>query len=134
MESSDASPLRGRVSLGDMSRGRAIGTLSRLDRVRDPVPHETQAVYVHEHESGGVPDFVGEGAVAFGAALAEGDVSSRRGHGGQREAGRISAEAFDDVERVDYIPFHLRHLLAFGIAHQRMNVDVAERNAVVLHP
>ncbi len=49
------------------------------------------AVDVHEDEAGGVPDFVGEGAVAFGAGFVEGDVGAGRGHGGEREADGIGA-------------------------------------------
>ena len=54
-----------------------------------------------------------------------------RGHRRQREARRVGAKALDDVERIDHIALGLRHLLALGVAHQRVNVDLAEGNAVV---
>jgi hypothetical protein len=76
-----------------------------------------QAVYIHEHESGGVPDLVGEGAIAVGAALAEGDVGSGRGHGRQSEASCVGTKALDDFEGVDNVALGLRHFLAVRIPH-----------------
>src|SRR5260370_1547883 len=90
------------------------------------------SIHVHEHESCRIPDLVGKGAIAIRSALAERYVRPRRSHGSQREARGIRAEAFDDIERIDYVALRLRHLLALGIAHQRVNVNLPEGNAVVL--
>src|SRR5580700_1232849 len=93
-----------------------------------------EPIHIHEHEAGGVPDFVGEGAIALGAALAEGNVGAGRGHGRQGEAGCIRAEALDDLERIDYVALGLRHLLPFSVTHQGMDVNLPEGHAVVLLP
>ena len=74
------------------------------------------SVDVHEEEAGGVPDLVGEGAVAFGAGFAEGDVGAGRGHAGEGEAHGVGAEALDDVDGVDDVALGLGHLLAVGVA------------------
>jgi len=118
--------------------------LSRHDRVGDPVPHgfvhhsfvphKTNAVHIHEHEAGGVPDFVGEGAVALGAAFAEGDVGAGSGHGREGESRRVGAEALDDLEGINHVAFGLRHLLAIGIADESVDINLAKRDAVVLFP
>ena len=79
---------------------------------------------IHEEEASGVPDLVGKGAIALGAALGEGDVGTGRSHRGQREAHRIGAVLLDDLDRVDHVALGLRHLLAFGVAHQAVNVDL----------
>ncbi len=88
------------------------------------------AVDVHEEEAGGVPDFVGEGAVAFGAGFAEGNVGARRGHGGEGEADGVGAEALDDVDGVDDVALGLGHLLAVGVADEAVDVDLFERDGV----
>ena len=84
------------------------------------------ALDVHEDEARGVPDLVGEGAIAFGAGFAEGDVGAGRGHGGEGEPHSIRAVLFDDLDRVDDVAFGLGHLLAVGVADQRVDVDLAE--------
>ena len=86
------------------------------------------AVHVHEDEAGGVPDFVGEGAVALGAGDVEGDVGAGRGHAGQREADRIGPVLLDDLDGVDDVALGLGHLFAVGVADEGVDVDLAERN------
>ena len=84
------------------------------------------AVEVHEEEAGGVPDFVGEGAVALGAGFGECDVGAGRGHAGQGEAHGIGAEALDDLDGVDDVALGLGHLLAVGVADEGVDVDLLE--------
>ena len=88
------------------------------------------AVYVHLEEAGGVPDFVGEGAVAFGAGLVEGDVGAGRGLRGQREADGVGAVLGDDLDGVDDVALGFGDLLAVGVADQGVDVDVAEGDGV----
>ena len=108
-----------------MSRGLRARVGARPQPRLDPV-------HVHEHEARRIPDLVGEGAIAVGAALVERDVGAGRGHRRQREARRVRAEALDDLQRIDHVALGLRHLLPLGIAHQRVDVDLPERHAVVL--
>ena len=49
----------------------------------------------------------------------------------QREPHRIRPEFLDDVDRVDHIALGLRHLLPVGIAHQRVDVDLAEWHRIL---
>jgi hypothetical protein len=86
------------------------------------------AVYVHEEEPCGVPDLVGEGAVAFGAGFVEGDVGAGRGHRGQRESDRISAVLLHDFNGVNDVALGLGHLFAVGIADQGVDVHLAKRD------
>ena len=88
------------------------------------------AVEVHEEEAGGVPDFVGEGAVAFGAGFVEGDVGAGRGHAGEGEADGVGAVLGDDLDGVDDVALGLGHLLAVGVADEGVDVDVAEGDGV----
>ena len=39
-------------------------------------------------------------------------------------------DAVDEVQRVEDIAFRLRHLLAFGISNQTMNIDIMEGDLV----
>ena len=41
---------------------------------------------------------------------------------------RLELDAVDDVERIDDVALGLGHLLAFGVAHQAVDVDLAERH------
>ena len=90
----------------------------------------TQAIHVHEHETGCVPDLIGEVAIALGAARVEGDVRSGRSHGGEREARRVRAVLLDHLDRIEHVALGLGHLLPLGVAHQRMDVDLAKGPAV----
>ena len=40
----------------------------------------------------------------------------------------VERDAVDQVERIERVALRLRHLLAFGVAHERVDVDVAERH------
>ena len=88
------------------------------------------AVDVHEEEAGGVPDLVGEGAVAFGAGFVEGDVGAGAGLGGEGEADGVRAVLGDDLDGVDDVALGLGHLLAVGVADEAVDVDVAEGDGV----
>jgi hypothetical protein len=88
------------------------------------------AVKVHEEEAGGVPDFVGEGAVAFGAGFGEGDVGAGRGHAGEGEAHGVGAVFGDDLDGVDDVALGLGHLFAVGVADEGVDVYVAEGDGV----
>ena len=89
------------------------------------------AIDVHEEEAGGVPDLVGEGAVAFGAGFAEGDVGAGGGHRCEGEADGVGAVALDDIDGVDDVALGLRHLLAVGVADQGVDVDLTEGHGVL---
>ena len=95
-------------------------------------PHSRlDPIHIHKHEAGGVPNLVGKGAVAVGAALVEGNVGAGCGHRGKGEARGIRPIFCDHFQRVQHVALGLRHLLAVGIAHQRVNVDMTERDAVI---
>ena len=104
---------------------------------RSPAAHigapqlQPDAIDIHEHEAGGIPDFVGEVAIAFGAAFVEGDIRAGSGHGRQSEAGRVRSKSLDDFQGIEHVALGLRHFLALGVAHERVNVDLAEGDAVV---
>ena len=40
----------------------------------------------------------------------------------------VEADAVDEIDRVDRVALRLRHLLALGVAHDGVDVDVAERH------
>ncbi len=65
------------------------------------------ALHLHEDEPCRVPYLVGESAVALGAGFAEGDVGTRRGHAGQREAHGIRPVVLDDLDGIDHIALGL---------------------------
>ena len=75
-----------------------------------------------------VPQLGGEVAVALDPALGELDVAAGRGQRRQREAQRVAAIAVDQFQRVDDVAARFRHLLAALVAHQRVDVDGAERH------
>ena len=87
-------------------------------------------VEVQEEEASGVPDLVGEGAVALGAALAEGDVGAGRGLAGEGEAHGVGAVLGDNLDGIDDVALGLGHLLPLGIADERVDVDLTERDRV----
>ena len=90
-----------------------------------------QLFEIEENESRGVPDLVGEGAIAEDALFAQRNVGAGRGHHRQREAQRVGAVFLDQLQRVHDVAARLGHLHAFGIAHQRVQVERAEGNAIV---
>ena len=77
-------------------------------------------------EARGVPELGREVAVALDPRFAELDVPALRRHRGKREPQRIGAEAVDEVERVDDVALRLRHLRPLLVAHEGVDVDVAE--------
>jgi hypothetical protein len=48
--------------------------------------------------------------------------------GGALVQQRVQRDAVDQVHRVEHIAFGLGHLLALGVAHQAVDVDVLERH------
>src|SRR5579859_70098 len=80
-----------------------------------------------QHEARGVPDFVGEVAIAHDTLRYQPGVVAGRAAGCQREAQRVGAVLIHDGERVDHIVLRLAHLLALRIAHQAMQVNGMER-------
>ena len=113
--------------------GRGLGELERDGVVageRDLVAGFAAAVDVHLQEAGGVPDLVGEGAIAFGAGFVEGDVGAGRGLRGERETDGVGAVFRHDLDGVDHVALGLGHLLAVGVADQGVDVDVTEGHRV----
>ena len=49
-------------------------------------------------------------------------VAGRLGHE------RLGVDAVDEVDRIEHVPLRLRHLVAFLVAHDRVDVHVAERH------
>ena len=99
--------------------------------MHDGTKSRIHAVDIDEHEARRIPYLVSEGAITIGAAFAECNVGARRGHGGQRETRGVGAEALNDVQRIDHVALGLRHFLAFSVAHERMDVNLPKRHAVV---
>ena len=85
-------------------------------------------VQIEKHESRGVPDLIGKRAVAQDAFLGQNNVSPGRGHARQREAHRVGPEFLIHLDGIDAGSFRLRHLLALGVAHNRMHPDLPEGN------
>ena len=83
---------------------------------------------VHLGEAAGVPELGREIPVALDALRRQLDVAALRGHGREREAQRVGAVFVDQLERIDDVAFRLRHLGAVLVAHQRVDVDGAERH------
>jgi hypothetical protein len=101
--------------------------IQRSSREFDEGRSETCPTFMKQ-EACGVPDFVGEGAGAFQAVRAEDDVGAGRGAGQQRHAHGVGAVLLGHDQRVDHVALGLRHLLLFGIAHEAVDVDLAERH------
>ena len=83
---------------------------------------------IHLREARRVPDLGREVAVALDALDRELDVAPLRRHGGEREAQRVGAVAVDQLERIDDVALRLRHFRPALVAHQGVDVDVAERH------
>ncbi len=122
-----------REKIQRVSSGRGLGEFEGDGVVageRDLVAGFAAAVDVHLEEAGGVPDLVGEGAVALGAGFVEGDVGAGRGLRGEGETDGVGAVFRDDLDGVDHVALGLGHLLAVGVADQGVDVDVAEGDGV----
>src|SRR5208337_4047655 len=65
-------------------------------------------------------------AIALRTALGKRNVRSWRSHRSQREAHGVGAVLLDDVDWVHHVALGFRHLLALGIADQRVYVHSAE--------
>src|SRR5207245_1204768 len=81
-----------------------------------------ESAQIRKDQARGVPDLVGEVPVALDALLGDPDVatlSERR----QREAEGVGPILLHDHERVGDVALRLGHLLAFGVAHDRVQVD-----------
>ena len=98
-----------------------------VEILRHPRLH-ARALHVHEEETRGVPDLVGERARAFHALFGEHDVGAGRGALQQGHADGVGAVLLGHHQRVDHVALGLRHLLALGVAHQGVNVDLVERH------
>ena len=86
---------------------------------------------VHFGETAGIPQLGREISVPLDALRGELDVAALRRHRRQREAERIGAVIVDQVQGIDDIALRLRHLRAFLVANQ--GVDVNRRERSVLH-
>ncbi len=101
---------------------------------RDLVPVARRGAGVHavdEREPGRVPELVAEIARPGHPFLAERHVAARARAPGQREAGRVSPEPGDPVERVDGVSARLGHLLALRVPDQAVQRDLTERHGSV---
>ena len=94
------------------------------------------AAQVHQRETGGVPQLVGEvarglhrGRCVLLAVVIQADVLPRTGHFPyQGEAQSIGAVAVDQQQRIDAVAGALAHLAVLLIPHQAVDVDVLERH------
>ena len=80
--------------------------LPRMDSLAQSVS-TAKPFSVHEHQAGRIPDLVGKGTIALGAALRKSNVGAGRGHGRQREAHSIRAVALRDLDRVNHVALGL---------------------------
>ena len=85
---------------------------------------------VHLGEAGRVPQFVDETTVAVDALLVHADLATLGGKGGEGEAEGVGAVLPDHHQRIDDVARGLGHLLAELVAHERVQVDVAEGHLV----
>ncbi len=104
---------------GSRSTGQARSDVPADGSVRGP------SRYI-KRESRGIPNLIGEIAVAFDPFFCQLDIASRRGHRGQGEPKGVGAELIHDVQRIDHVALGLAHLLAFCVADQGMDIDVFE--------
>ena len=111
---------------GSLAQNPAVERLAHLFRIE---PGDTHAA-IDLGKARGVPELGRKIAIALDAVGRHLDVAALRRHRRQREAQGVSAIFVDEVERVDHIAFRLRHFRAALVAHQRVNVDVAERDFV----
>ncbi len=81
---------------------------------------------VHLDESCRIPELVAEVPGGLEPRGAHGDVGAGRGHDGQGEAQGVGAELLHDLEGIDDVALGLGHLLAAGVPHQAVEVDLAE--------
>ena len=89
-------------------------------------PARIEAFQVHEGEAAGVPDLVGEVAVAGDALLGEAHVPAHGGEGGQGKTEGVGAVFIHEFQGIDDVALGLAHLLAFRVPHQGVDVDLPE--------
>ena len=109
--------------------GSRIQRSARL-KLRDFDPRQRlgRVVQIHHDEARGVPDLVGEGARGRQPIVRQNQVAALHRQLREREAHRVGAVLVHDFERIDHVAARLGHLLAVLVAHQRRDVDVAERH------
>ena len=83
---------------------------------------------VHDHKASGVPDLVGKVAIGFNARHTQLHVTARCAASEQGEAQGVAAILGDQVERVEGVAQTLAHLAPLFVAHQAMQIDIAERH------
>ncbi len=86
---------------------------------------------VHQGETGGVPDLVGEVPGALDPVLADRDVDARVGAAREGEAEGVGAVLVHPVQRVDHVPEGLGHLLAVLVTDHAVQGDGVERRGAV---
>ena len=85
-----------------------------------------KSLQVHQGEAAGVPQLVDEMPVTFDPLHRQLDVASLRGESRQGETEGIRAVIVDHQQRIDNIAAALAHLLSLRVAHQRMEINIAE--------
>ncbi len=88
------------------------------------------SVHLHEDEPRRVPDLVRESTVALRPGHIESYIRAGRGHRGQGEAHGIRPVLLHNLNRVDDVALGLRHLLAVGVADERVNVHLFEGHRI----
>ena len=106
----------------------SAGADFRRGQLLDRRASTLEFVEVDEQKPRGIPDFIGEGAVALDALFAPDDVGARRRQNGQRETHGVGAVLLVQCHGVDARALGFGHLLPFGIAHDRVQVHFAERH------
>ena len=85
------------------------------------------AAPVHLGEAAGVPQLGREIPVGLDQLRRQLDIVAVRGTARQRKAKGVCAVVVDDAERIDDVAFRLRHLRAFLVANQAVDVDGRKR-------
>ena len=101
-----------------------------VHRAFDPgiVDLARRAALIHLGKAGRIPELGGEVAIAFDGLFGEPDVAPLPGHAAHREAQRVGTVFVDQFQRVHGIALGLGHFLALLVEHERVDVDVLERN------
>ena len=112
-----------------LRHGHQFGDDPRVDGVRRRHGQRVRGVEaaVEGGEAGRVPQLVGEeprGAHRIGRHADVLPVAAQDHH---RHPRRIGAVLRDELERIDDVALRLRHLLPLRVAHEAVDVDVAER-------
>jgi len=89
-----------------------------------------ESVQVHQRETGGVPDFVTEVAIACDSLFGQFDVATLGGESGQGKAEGVSAVLVDDGQRINHVSFGFGHLLSLGVTYQGVDIDIRKGNLI----